>query len=526
MAARDSPIASVGEVEIPGARGALGRCFDVLAGDPGLDEASRDGLGEVERRLAVGMEAEEVAVEFSRHVGTDRKAARVQARADDGPERLRPNPSLDEGLDRVGGDLLARSAPAAMKKRSSRRVLRHDRDGSAVRGRDGHPGIECSQEKPVRLARRLARFDEHATMDLVNPKRPALLESGRLTQPAPVLGHRYLVVADAEAEIQGGVGTAADASHAASHPEPGARWKGSGAGLPDGNRLRSRMRRLHGAHIALRALAAQAVCAGFLLSGCAHAPAPAGGAEARARFLDLYGTEDSATRGAGMLSIERGTVGRKGLNATWAASADSIALAAYVGPVRSVDAALLGDSLYLAMRRYDLVLAGPLPPEKGLGPRGLLFLARPWTFDAPWVRAALERSTVEPVKGGWRISGVLDSEQGPHPFRLELNSKLDPKNLLVEPAREGGIRLQIRYGPARRFQDARIPRWIEWTTLPAPGKDGTRIRLDIEDHARAKPSQFRHPPAPNAEWEVVALDDPEGRELLRRWFGVGEEEQP
>ncbi len=520
MPARDAPIASVGEVEIAGARSAVGRGFDVPAGQPGLDEAVRNRLGKIERRLPVGMAAQETAVELTRHVVTDREAARVQARADRGAERLRRDPFLDEVLDRVGGDPGARSAPAAMEQRSSGRVRRHDRDGSAVRGRDGHPGIERPHQKSVRLARSVTRFDEHAAVDLVDPERPALLESGRFAQPAPVLGYRYLVVAHAQAEIQGGVGSAAHTALAASHSEPGARWKGSRAGLPDGNRLRSMMRRLHGAHIALRALAAQAVCAGLLLSGCAHAPAPAGGAEARARFLDLFAAGDSATRGAGMLSIERGAAGRKGLNASWAASADSIAMAAYVGPVRAVDASILGDSLYLAMRRYDLVLAGTLPPEEGLGPRGLLFLARPWTFDAPWIRAALERSAVEPVKGGWRIQGALQGAEGLHPFTLELNSKLDPKRLEIKRAAEGDAWIQIRYGPVRRFQDTRIPQWIEWT------KDGTRVRLDIEDHARAKPSQFRHPPAPNAEWEVVALDDPEGRELLRRWFGVGAEEQP
>lgn len=520
MAARDATVPTVGEVGVADARGAVGRGLDVLARDSGFDEVPRDRLGKIERRLAAGMGVEEPGVEFTRHLRTDREAAGAQARADRGAERFRPEPFQGNCFDRVSGNPLARAAPAAVKKRASGTVLRHDRHGRAIGGRDGHPGIERAYEKAVRLARSLPRLDEHASMNLMDENGAALLESGRHAKPPAVLADGPLLVADSQTEIERGKGAAAHAALSTGHAEPSARGEGSGAGLPNGNRVRFLFRRSHRAHIALRALAAQAVCAGFLLTGCAHAPTPTGGAEARSRFLDLFAKADSATRGAGMLSIERGRTGRKGLNTSWAAYAESIVVAAYVGPIRTIDASILGDSLYLAMRPYDLGLAGPLPREAGLGPRGLLFLARPWAFDAPWVRDALTRATVEAVAGGWRITGALESADGQRPFILELNSKSDPRLLEIGRAVAGGAWIRVRYGPARRFQDSRIPRWIEWT------KDETRIRLDIEDHARAKPSQLRHPPPPKAEWTILALDDPRGRDLLRRWLSVGEEEQP
>jgi hypothetical protein len=221
-----------------------------------------------------------------------------------------------------------------------------------------------------------------------------------------------------------------------------------------------------------------------------------------------------------MLSIERGDRGRKGLNTSWAAVTESMVVAAYAGPIRILDASILGDSLYLAMRPYDLGLAGPLSSEKGLGARGLLFLARPWTFDKPWVREALERAFTEPTPEGWRIAGTFEGEGEDQPFLLELTRKLEPRRLRVGRPEDAGSVLVIRYGPSRRFSDGSHPRWIEWT------RGDTRIRLDLEDHARAKPSQLRHPPPAKEEWTILALDDPKGRDLLRKLLGIGEGTQP
>lgn len=221
-----------------------------------------------------------------------------------------------------------------------------------------------------------------------------------------------------------------------------------------------------------------------------------------------------------MLSIAHGKEGRKGLNTSWAAVAESLVAVAYVGPVRALDASLFGDSLYLALRRYDLGLAGPVSPEAGLGARGLRFLARPWRFDAPWIREALERASVEPTSDGWRITGSLEGAGGPRAFALEVNRGLDPKRLRIGRAKEAETEIEIRYGPPRRFSSGSLPRWIEWT------RGDTRARLEIEDHARAKATQLRHPPPAKPEWTMVALDDPRGRDLLRRLLGIGEGSEP
>jgi hypothetical protein len=221
-----------------------------------------------------------------------------------------------------------------------------------------------------------------------------------------------------------------------------------------------------------------------------------------------------------MLSIEQRGRGRKGLNTSWAAVAESMVVVAYAGPLRILDGSILGDSLYLALRTYDLGLAGPLSTGEGLGRRGVLFLARPWTFDGAWVREALERATMEPIAKGWRLAGTFEGEGEDQPFQLELNRKLEPQRLRVGREDAPSSVLQIRYGPYKKYSDGSHPRWIEWT------RGDTRIRLDLEDHARAKPSQLRHPPPAKPEWTIVALDDPKGRRLLRRLLGVGEEVEP
>jgi len=218
-----------------------------------------------------------------------------------------------------------------------------------------------------------------------------------------------------------------------------------------------------------------------------------------------------------MLSIQRGSKGRKGLNTSWAAVEESVVVAAFVGPIRTLDASILGDSLYIAMRPYDLGLTGPIPADEGLGARGLRFLARPWEFGTPWVRESLERAAVEPQSNGWRIAGTLEGEGSARPFVLEVNGKLEPRRLVVGDPSDAATLLSIRYGPPKRYASGSAPRWVEWT------RGDTRIRLDIEDLGKAKPSQLRHPPPAKADWKKLALDDPEGRDVLRRLLGIGEE---
>jgi len=215
-----------------------------------------------------------------------------------------------------------------------------------------------------------------------------------------------------------------------------------------------------------------------------------------------------------MLAVRHGGKGREGMNTRWAAVRESLAVVAYAGPIRTLDATILGDSVYVAIRPYDLGLSGRVAPGDGLGPDGLRFLARPWAFGAPRVREAIERAAVEPSGKGWRLAGAFDGDKGTHPFALELSAKAEPTSLRIQLTPDDRNSIAIRYGPVRRFESGKVPRWVEWT------RGETRIRLDIEDHAPAKPSQFRRLPPARDDWTILALDDPRGRDLLRRLFGV------
>jgi hypothetical protein len=219
-----------------------------------------------------------------------------------------------------------------------------------------------------------------------------------------------------------------------------------------------------------------------------------------------------------MLSVRYGERRRGGLNTRWATEGDGLAIVAYVGPVRALDAAVLGDSVYVALRPSTLV-QGPIPREEGLGPRGLRFLTRPWDFGAPWVRDAIERARIEPYGGGWRLSGSLSGSEGKYPFQLELDRKSQPKRLTIlgRGSSQAAPLASVRYGPVRRFDLGRLPRWIEWK------RGTTLLRLEIDEHARAKRSHLVRAPSAGREWTILALDDPRGRDMLRRLLGIGEE---
>src|SRR5437899_900864 len=113
-----------------------------------------------------------------------------------------------------------------------------------------------------------------------------------------------------------------------------------------------------------------------------------------------------------------------------------------------------------------------------------------------------------------RQAGAFEGAEGTHPFTLELSGRAEPRTLRIRLGPDDRSSIAIRYGPVRRYQGAKVPRWIEWT------RGATRIRLDIEDHAPVRPSQFRRPPPARDRWTVLALDNPRGRDLLRRLFGV------
>jgi hypothetical protein len=221
-----------------------------------------------------------------------------------------------------------------------------------------------------------------------------------------------------------------------------------------------------------------------------------------------------------MLSVRAGAYGRAGMNTRWASVADSVAIVAYVGPVRALDAVLLGDSVYVALHPYDLGLTGEVPADEGLGARGLRFLARPWDFSAPWIRDAVERARVEPNEGGWRLSGRFEDARVAHDFVLDLNSKSEPVRLRVQHDGDERSLALVRYGPVRRYGLGRLPQWVEWT------RGTTRARLDIEEHERAKLVRIWHAPPADPDWTLLSLDDPRGRELLHRLLGVIDEVTP
>ncbi|MBI4364878.1 MAG: hypothetical protein HY568_05550, partial [Candidatus Latescibacteria bacterium] len=194
----------------------------------------------------------------------------------------------------------------------------------------------------------------------------------------------------------------------------------------------------------------QAGCAAFLLaagitaplvSGCARVPVAGSAAEARARLLARGAPGGISMRGVGSVTLRRPGERRAGARARWAAEGESVAVAGYLGPARVLDASLRGDSIYVALRHYGLGVLGPLRPDEGISGPLLRFVATPWDWSAPWIRAALMRASVERAGEGWIFRGGLslddslaapggDPAQGRPPeryrFTVELTSKGAP----------------------------------------------------------------------------------------------------
>jgi hypothetical protein len=202
------------------------------------------------------------------------------------------------------------------------------------------------------------------------------------------------------------------------------------------------------------------------------------------------------------------------MRARWAAVRDSVAVVGYSGPVHALDAILLGDSVFAALRPYDLGLAGLVPEDEGIGAAGFRFLSQPWSFGTPWMRAGLDRARIEPRDRGWRMIGTLEGADGTRPFTLDLDRHARPIALAIEDASGGGRFVSIRYGPVRRYPGGRLPRWIEWTHGDAS------IRLEMEDYAVTQSQTVRHLPPAEADWTMLALDSPRGRDLLRNLLGA------
>jgi hypothetical protein len=216
------------------------------------------------------------------------------------------------------------------------------------------------------------------------------------------------------------------------------------------------------------------------------------------------------------MSLRKGDERQGSMQVRWATEKESIVVVGFVGPVRALDATFLGDSVFVALRPMDLGVSGRVLREEGLGPGGLRFLARPWDFSPMWIRAAVERGTVEPKGDGWRVTGIFRTERA-NPFRLELNGKGEPSILEIGRPSSRGMLVTVRYGSPKKYQGGSVPRSIEWQ------HGSSTLRLDVDTYSRPKPSRLRHPPPADPEWTMLTLDDSRSRALLLRFLGIGVE---
>jgi hypothetical protein len=243
----------------------------------------------------------------------------------------------------------------------------------------------------------------------------------------------------------------------------------------------------------------------------------ASGAEARARLLDAHASSSSPIRGVGEV---RARVGDRGgsFQARWGSAGESLIVVGYAGPVRALDAAMLGDSVYVVVRPEERGVAGIVRGEQGLGPDAVRFILRPWDFSVPWFRDALERAAVEPWDRGWRLRADAATTGGNVALTLDLDGRGEPRELRLRRATDPGSEAVIRYGASRRYAAGRYPRWVEWTRQDA------RVRLDLRDVDPLPGGALRALPPPHDAWRILSLEEPEGRKLLDRLLGSRMEE--
>ncbi len=523
----DSVVPPIRIEPVGGARGAFAGQVDARPVDAGFEERPEDGAREIDRLLTARMRMAERRVELGGHVGADRKTAGVNTGSDDRPEPRPIGTLRDEALDRSCGDPRACASPAGMENRGVAPVLGDDHDRGAVGGGDRHPGIAASDDEAVGLRRRLRWPDEPRAVNLTQEGRRLswIAENGAKGLAIPA--HRFRVVADAEAHVERSVGAAASADETSRHAEPRARRKRALGRTPEGKCgfVRGRGGFLHGPEGARRAWNAQANCAAarllvvvatatYLAAGCAHAPAATSAAEARARLLADRAAAAAGAPIRGVGDVDADIAGRGGsFEARWGAAGESLVVIGYSGPIRVLDASLLRDSVFVAIRPKEFGVAGLIRPADGFGADGLRFLLRPWDFGPRWVREAIERASADPMEGGWRLRGEGETDAGRVTFGLDITARGEPRRL--EISRPGDVRgaAVVRYGALRTFAAGRYPRWIEWT------RDDARVRLDLREVAPLPGGTLRLLPPASREWRIVGLDDPEGRELLGRLVG-------
>ncbi|HEU4725066.1 MAG TPA: hypothetical protein VFU59_07185 [Candidatus Eisenbacteria bacterium] len=256
----------------------------------------------------------------------------------------------------------------------------------------------------------------------------------------------------------------------------------------------------------------------FLLAlvggGCAHKPAASDASAARAQFLAERAAPAAGAAVRGVGDIDADIAGKGGsFEARWGSQGESLVVIGYSGPVRVLDATLLADSIFVAIRPKEFGVAGVLGPADGFGVDGLRLLLRPWDFGAPWVREAIERAAADPVEGGWRLRGQGRTDAGDVTVVLDITPRGEPRRLEIARAGDPGRAAVVRYGALRGFAAGRYPRWVEWS------REDARVRLDVREVAPLPDARLRLLPAASRDWRIVALDDPEGASMLGRLIG-------
>lgn len=535
MPAGDAAIPPMRVEPIRGARRALGGEMDSRLLDAGSNQREPNGARQIDRLLTARMRPAKGGVELARHVAPDGKTAGVDAGPDDGPKARRIGTLRGESLDGVRGDSRAGATPSRVEDCAAAPVFGHDRHRRTVGGGDRHPRIAAPHGEPVGLGRDLLRSHDPGAVDLAQERRSLPRISDRLAKGLAIPSHRLRIVADPEAHVERGVRAAAPADETRRHAEPRAGRKRSLGGTPEGKGFAARCRAgfWHGPEGARRAWNAQGNCGAVRLAlavlvaslgaaGCAHGPAATSGAEARARLL---ADRAAATAGApirGVGDVDADIAGRGGaFEARWGSSGESLVVIGYSGPIRVLDASLLRDSVFVAIRPKDFGVAGLVRPADGFGADGLRFLVRPWDFGPSWVREAIERAAADPIKDGYRLRGEGKTEAGRVTFSLDITSRGEPRRLEIARAGDARGAAVVRYGALRTYAAGRYPRWIEWA------RDDARVRLDLREVAPLPGGRLRLLPPASPEWRIVGLDDPEGRDVLGRLVGeaAGEEKR-
>ena len=530
VAARDPAVPPM-RVEASGfARGALARDVNRAFLDPFL--AKREGNRErkVEcRARPVG--SQNLAGKILCHFRSDGVTTGMDTRADRSEDFPGGDSVRAEETDRTGCDPVSGTTPPRVEEGAQGSAPGDERHRRAVGGRHRDPRISSANDEPVRVTRSHVRLDDPGSVDLVETPGPRLGDAKCREGDRAVPQHLVAVVSHLEPEIERSVGAETHAPAARGDSEPRARRKMLFGGAPHHDVLgriprhaAQRARFVRGAQAASRFAPCAALAAALLLAGCARAPRSSSGTAARDRLLASYGAVPGPTRGVGSISVRRAESGRGRARVRWAQNAESLAVVGYVGPSRALDASLRGDSLYIVIRRYGTGVAGPLRGEEGIESPVLRFIATPWDLSPDWVHAALERAEIQETGRGWLLLGALDvggrargHSDAEYRFTLEVNGSADPVKLTLRRPGAGGEMISVQYGPARRFQAGRIPSWIEWSF------SGSVVRLEIEDHAPADASKIRFAPRIEAEWMILALDQPGGRSLVRWLLGLSEE---